>query len=94
MYKQVLKSPNVKEWLAAIFNEFEQLISSKTLKFLSYKALPKGRKPLTNRLVFKKKKDQYDIIIKFKAQLIVKGFIQIKRVDYFETFVSTIIPLS
>ncbi len=56
-YKQVLKSPNVKEWLAVTFNEFEQLISSETLKFLLYKALPKDRKPLTNRLVFKEKKD-------------------------------------
>ncbi len=56
-YKQALKSPNVKEWIAATFSEFEQLINSKTLKFLPYKALSKGRKPLTNRLVFKEKKD-------------------------------------
>ncbi len=74
MYKQVLKSPNVKKWLAVTFSEFEQLISLETLKFLSYEALPKGRKPLTNRLVFKEKKDQYDVIIKFKARLVVRGF--------------------
>ena len=93
-YKQVLKSPNVKEWLAVIFNEFEQLISLKTLKFLPYKALPKGRKPLTNRLVFKEKKDQYNVTIKFKARLIIKNFIQIEGIDYFETFASTTIPSS
>ncbi len=93
-YKQALKSPNVKKWLTATFNEFEQLISSETLKFLPYEALPKDRKPLTNRLVFKQKKDQYDVTIKFKARLIVKSFIQIKGVDYFETFASTIIPPS
>ncbi len=92
--KQALKTPNVKEWLAATFNEFEQLISSKTLKFLPYKALSKGRKPLTNRLVFKKKKDQYDVTIKFKVRLVVRGFIQIEKVDYFETFASTTIPPS
>ncbi len=74
-YKQILKSPNVKEWLTATFNEFEQLISLEILKFLPYEVFPKGRKPLTNRLVFKEKKDQYDITIKFKAQLIVRGFI-------------------
>src|SRR6266699_635489 len=66
-YKQALKSLNVKEWLAATFSEFEQLISLETLKFLFYEALPKGRKPLTNRLVFKQKKDQYDVTIKFKV---------------------------
>ncbi len=91
IYKQALKNSNVKELLTTTFNEFEQLINSKTLKFLHYKALLKNRKPLTNRLVFKEKKDQFDITIKFKARLIVKGFIQIKRVDYFKTFASTII---
>jgi len=93
-YQQVLKCPNVKEWLIAIFNEFEQLISLKTLKFLPYKVLFKGRKPLTNRLVFKEKKDQYDVTIKFKTRLVVKGFMQIKRIDYFETFAFIIISLS
>ncbi len=94
IYKQTLKSLNVKEWLTAIFNEFEQLISSETFKFLPYEALSKGRKPLTNRLVFKQKKDQYDVIIKFKTRLVVKGFIQIEGVDYFEIFASTTIPSS
>ncbi len=94
IYKQALKSPNVKKWLAAIFNEFKQLISSKTLKFLFYKVLPKDRKPLTNRLVFREKKDQYDMTIKFKAQLMVRSFIQIEGVDYFETFASITIPFS
>ncbi len=75
IYKQILKSPNVKKWLAAIFNEFEQLINLKTFQFLSYKTFFKDRKPLTNRLVFKEKKDQYNVIIKFKTRLVVKSFI-------------------
>ncbi len=94
MYKQALKSPNVKEWLAIIFNEFEQLISLETFKFLFYKVLFKGRKPLTNWLVFKEKKDQYDVIIKFKARLVVRGFMQIEGIDYFETYASTTISSS
>ncbi len=93
MYKQALKSPNVKEWLAATFSEFEQLISLETFKFLFYEVLLKGRKLLTNRLVFKEKKDQYDVIIKFKVRLVVRGFMQIEGVDYFEIFVSIIISL-
>src|SRR6266566_4690387 len=93
-YKQALKSPNVKEWIVATFSEFEQLINLKTFKFLPYKVLLKGRKPLTNRLVFKEKKDQYNIIIKFKARLVVRGFMQIEGVDYFETFAFTIISPS
>ncbi len=48
MYKQALKSPNVKEWLTVTFSEFKQLISLETLKFLLYEALFKCRKPLTN----------------------------------------------
>ncbi len=61
---------------------------------MPYKVFFKGRKPLTNRLVFKEKKDQYNVIIKFKTRLMIKGFIQIERVDYFETFVSTTLPPS
>ncbi len=91
-YKQALKSPNIKKWLTVTFSEFEQLISLETLKFLPYEALLKGRKPLTNRLVFKEKKDQYDVTIKFKVRLVVRSFIQIEGVDYFETFASIIIP--
>ncbi len=75
MYKQALKSPNVRKWLAVTFSEFEQLISLEILKFLFYKVFLKGRKPLTNRLIFKEKKDQYDVIIKFKVRLVVRGFI-------------------
>ncbi len=56
-YKQTLKSLNVKEWLTATFNEFKQLISSETFKFLLYKAFSKGKKPLINQLIFKEKKD-------------------------------------
>ncbi len=93
-YKQALKSPNVKKWLAATFSEFEQLINSEILKFLPYKALSKGKKPLTNRLVFKENKNQYNVIIKFKTRLVVRSFIQIERVDYFEIFASIIIPSS
>ncbi len=39
MYKQALKSPNVKKWLAVTFSEFKQLISLETLKFLFYEVM-------------------------------------------------------
>ncbi len=94
IYKQALKSSNVKKWLAVIFNEFEQLISLETFKFLFYEVLLKGRKPLTNRLVFEEKKNQYDMTVKFKVRLVVRSFMQIEGVDYFEIFVSTTISLS
>ena len=83
---------NSKYWLNAIFSEFEQLVSLGTFKFLPYEAFPKGKRLITNRLVFKEKKDQYDNIVKFKARLIIKGFIQIEGLDYNKIFASTIIP--
>ena len=91
-YKQALQSPNVNQWLEAIFKEFEQLISSRTIKFLPYEALPEGRKPLTSRLVFKEKLNEYNETVKFKVRLVVRGFMQVEGVDYTETFASTTIP--
>ena len=54
--------------------------------------LPRGRKPLGAKWVFSYKTDKDGIIAKTKARLVAKGFSQVQDVDYFQTFVSRIVP--
>jgi hypothetical protein len=51
--------------------------------------LPKGRKVIGSRWVFDLKKDSSGTITRFKAHLIVKGYIQVQGIDYDETYTPT-----
>ena len=59
---------------------------------MPYSDVPRGRKVLKNRLVLKVKLDSQNKPYKYKARLVVKGFMQEEGLDYKETFASTSIP--
>lgn len=48
--------------------------------------LPPNRKAITNKWIFQKKYNQDGSILRFKARLVVQGFLQVAGEDYFETF--------
>jgi hypothetical protein len=48
--------------------------------------LPKGRKAIGSKWVFKKKRDEQGNVTKYKARFDAKGFTQKKGVDFNETF--------
>ena len=50
---KALKSPLSRQWLKAISNELTQLLEFGTFKFLPKSQLPKGRKTLTSRIVYR-----------------------------------------
>ena len=54
--------------------------------------LPKGKKALRNKWVFKLKKDS-EKLVKYKARLVVKGFSQKHGVDFDEIF-SPVVKMS
>ena len=89
---QVLKSPLSGQWLDAISAELTQLLEFGTFQFLPKSQLPKDRKPLTSRVVYRYKKNAKGKIVKFKARLVVRGFMQIEGIDFIDTFASTTIP--
>ena len=91
---KTLKSPLSGQWLKAISNELIQLLEFSTFEFLPRSQLPKGRKALTSRVVYRQKINKEGKIIKLKARLVVRGFPQIKGINYINTFTSTIIPLT
>ena len=48
--------------------------------------LPKGKRPLKCKWVFKLKKDGNGKLVRYKARLVVKGFEQKKGIDFDEIF--------
>lgn len=63
--------------------EFQTLQENNTWKLVPR---PEGKKILTNRWVFKIRRNQYGEIDRYKARLVARGHIQRKGVDYEEVF--------
>ncbi|KAM1977685.1 hypothetical protein ACFX16_014458 [Malus domestica] len=68
-------------WIKAMESEMDSLLKNDTYELVE---LPKGRKALKNKWVFKFKRD--DNMTRYKARLVVKGFGQTKGVDFDEIF--------
>ena len=69
--------------------EINSLHKNKTYELVE---LPKGKKTLRNKRVFKLKKDS-EKLVKYKARLVVKGFSQKHGVDLDEIF-SPVVKMS
>ena len=89
---EALKSPLSGQWLKAISDELTQLLEFGTFEFLLRNQLPKGRKALTSRVVYRQKINKEGKITKLKARLVVHGFLQVKGINYIDTFTNTTIP--
>ena len=89
---KALKNPLSGQWLKTISNELTQLLEFGTFKFLPRNQLPKGRKTLTSRVVYRRKVNKKGKITKLKARLIIREFLQIKGINYIDTFTNTTIP--
>lgn len=73
-------------WCDAILREFEAFVWSKS--FIACQ-LPKDRKALPCKWVFAEKLDALGNLIRRKARLVVKGFLQKEGIDYEEVFAPT-----
>ncbi|KAK8916316.1 hypothetical protein KSP39_PZI023164 [Platanthera zijinensis] len=71
------------QWELAMVDEMESLRKNQTWGLCK---LPKGRKAIGSKWVFKQKVKADGTVEKYKARLVAKGFSQVEGVDYDEIF--------
>ena len=76
------------KWAKAMDEEMKSLHDNHTYDLVP---LPKGKKVLKSKWIFKKKND--GDFIKYKARLVVKGFAQKKGIDFNKNF-SAVVKMS
>ena len=71
------------KWRAAVQDEYDSLMENKTWSLVE---LPKGRKAIGCKWVFRIKRNADGSVDRYKARLVAKGYSQVEGVDYSETF--------
>lgn len=82
-FQEAIDSPNHKHWMDAMRDEIDSMARNRIWELVD---LPPRYKSIRNKWIFKAKHQADGSIDKFKTRLVVKGFIQIERVDNSETF--------
>ena len=75
--------PDAKQWEQAAQTEYDSILQNKTWEIID---LPKGRKAIGSKWVFKLKYDAEGNIDRYKARIVAKGYSQVQGIDYNETF--------
>ena len=86
-FKEAMSGPHADKWYKAAQDEIQSHLENGTWELTT---LPKGRKPIGSRWVFRVKKNPDGTIERFKARLVAKGFAQRPGLEYDETFASTL----
>jgi hypothetical protein len=81
--EEALNGEDAKKWKIAMQEKYDSLVVNNTWSLVP---LPKGRKPISCKWVFKIKHGVDGEVERYKARLVAIGFTQTFRVDYNETF--------
>src|SRR5579875_1494527 len=82
-FGEALKSEDASKWKAAMEDEYHSLLANGTWELTT---LPKDRKAVGSKWVFKTKRDASGEIVRHKARLVARGFSQVQGVDFNEAF--------
>ena len=86
-YKEATKCADWRKWLIAIDEELCALIANGTWEYCKK---PYDRNIVTSKWVFKVKYTASNLVDRYKARLVARGFTQIFGIDYEETFSPTL----
>ena len=70
-------------WKEVIQSEIDSILQNHTKELVD---LPPGCKPLTSKWIFKRKRKVDELIDKYKARLVIKGYRKTEGLDYFDTY--------
>ena len=79
---EAMRSEDANKWEAAMQEEYDSLMANGTWELAP---LPKGRRSVGCKWVFRTKKDASDEVVYQKTRLVAKGFSQVAGVDFLET---------
>ncbi|GKA49104.1 zinc finger, CCHC-type containing protein [Tanacetum coccineum] len=82
-FDETMKSQDVAFWKESINDDMDSIMGNNTWVLVD---LPPGCKPLGCKWIFKRKLKVDGTIEKFKARLVIHGFKQKSRIDYFDTY--------
>ena len=82
-FKEAQQSPQQEYWRAAVQAEYDSLCAVNAWETCE---LPADRKAIPSKWVFDLKVDADGFITRFKARLVLKGFRQLRGVDFYETY--------
>lgn len=93
-YAQAMRMSDAKGWQGAVDRECESLKENEVFQLIDILQVPKGKRLITGKLIFKRKL-WYDVLLeifkrKFKARLVARGFQQEEGIDYEETFATVV----
>ncbi|GJT96942.1 putative ribonuclease H-like domain-containing protein [Tanacetum coccineum] len=83
--KRVTKALSHSAWVEAMQ---EELLQFKLQKVWVLVDLPKGKRAIGTKWIFRNKKDERGIVIRNKARLVAQGYTQEEGIDYDEVFAS------
>ncbi|PPJ50823.1 hypothetical protein CBER1_07278 [Cercospora berteroae] len=85
-YAEAHASTESQEWDDAIMSEWRSHQENQTWEVVQKKDIPPGRKPLTVRLVYRRKIGKDGKVSKYKVRLVARGFQQREGFDFTETY--------